>query len=170
MAGYFDTYPVNFDTKPVACCPLHDEDTPSFRYYEETNSFYCFGCRKGGDVINLHRYFFEAQDGKKPSIEESIDFLYRYFIQGQKQSAPTKIKLRIPNTEEQPSSNTELFRFNKYLSLIEQQLLVDDSISFESKQEIWGIKDEVESLVALKLLNATQGKEYIQSYIIKEIK
>ena len=43
---YYSDYTVDFDAKPVAKCPLHDEDTPSMRYYEETNTFYCFGCRK----------------------------------------------------------------------------------------------------------------------------
>ena len=39
LGDYYDLYPVDFDSKPVVCCPLHDEDTPSFRYYEDTNSF-----------------------------------------------------------------------------------------------------------------------------------
>lgn len=34
-------------------CPLHNEDTPSFVVYEETNSFYCFGCGVGGSIIDL---------------------------------------------------------------------------------------------------------------------
>ena len=34
-------------------CPYHEERTPSCHVYEKTNSFYCFGCSKGGDVIEL---------------------------------------------------------------------------------------------------------------------
>jgi len=33
-------------------CPFHNDKTPSFYVYEESNSFYCFGCHAGGDVIN----------------------------------------------------------------------------------------------------------------------
>lgn len=34
-------------------CPLpdHDDSTASFYVYPATRSFYCFGCRRGGDVI-----------------------------------------------------------------------------------------------------------------------
>lgn len=35
----------------VGLCPFHNEKTPSFCVYPENNSFFCFGCNKGGDVI-----------------------------------------------------------------------------------------------------------------------
>ena len=44
--------------KWVARCPLpeHDDRSPSFTVYPETNSFFCFGCLAGGDVIELARH------------------------------------------------------------------------------------------------------------------
>ena len=39
----------------VGLCPFHNEKTPSFTVYPENNSFYCFGCGAGGDVISFVR-------------------------------------------------------------------------------------------------------------------
>lgn len=37
----------------VGLCPFHNEKTPSFTVYNDTQSFYCFGCGAGGDAITF---------------------------------------------------------------------------------------------------------------------
>ena len=39
----------------VGLCPFHNEKTPSFTVYPESQSFYCFGCGAGGEAIGFIR-------------------------------------------------------------------------------------------------------------------
>lgn len=39
----------------VCCCPFHSEKTPSCTVYPDQQSFYCYGCGAGGDVITFMR-------------------------------------------------------------------------------------------------------------------
>lgn len=39
----------------VGGCPFHEDRHPSLVVYPATDSFYCFGCRAGGDVITFLR-------------------------------------------------------------------------------------------------------------------
>ena len=32
-----------------ACCPFHNEKTPSFAVSEDEGFYYCFGCKESGD-------------------------------------------------------------------------------------------------------------------------
>ena len=35
------------------CCPFHGEKTPSLRVYKGTGGWHCFGCERGGSVIDF---------------------------------------------------------------------------------------------------------------------
>lgn len=44
----------DFDEKNLrACCPYHNEDTPSFIYNKKNKTFHCFGCDKTVDIIDV---------------------------------------------------------------------------------------------------------------------
>jgi len=50
-------------------CPFHEEKTPSFVIYLDSNSFYCFGCNEGGDVIDF------VQKLHNVSFKEALKYL-----------------------------------------------------------------------------------------------
>lgn len=93
-------------------CPFHSEKTPSCTVYTGTQSFYCFGCGAGGDVITFTKQIenldtYEAikllaergglempendlnKDGAKLKLRilemnrETANFFYRNLLQGQ---------------------------------------------------------------------------------------
>lgn len=43
-----------------ACCPFHGERTPSLRFYPDNKGWYCFGCKRGGDVINFAKLYYQT--------------------------------------------------------------------------------------------------------------
>ena len=53
----------------MGLCPFHNERTPSFAVYSDTQSFFCFGCSKGGDVITFIR------DIENLDYREAVQFL-----------------------------------------------------------------------------------------------
>jgi DNA primase len=50
----------------VARCPLpaHEDKSPSFTVYPETDSFFCFGCLVGGDVVELARHAWSYDEAE----------------------------------------------------------------------------------------------------------
>ncbi len=43
----------NAGSNMVGLCPFHSERSPSFTVFSATDSFYCFGCGTGGDVVTF---------------------------------------------------------------------------------------------------------------------
>ena len=37
----------------VGLCPFHEEKTPSFNVFNDTQSYYCFGCQAAGDIFTF---------------------------------------------------------------------------------------------------------------------
>ncbi|MBS6028945.1 MAG: DNA primase [Negativicoccus succinicivorans] len=68
-----------------ACCPFHEEKTPSFSVSPDKEFFYCFGCHAGGDVFQF------VQKIENISFPESVEKLAQ------------RIGLEIPKTDLSPA-------------------------------------------------------------------
>ena len=91
-----------------ACCPFHDEKTPSFTVSPEKQMFYCFGCQMGGNAITfLQKY------ENKPFID-SIEWLANRVgvpLPTQDQKSKERTKKRL-NLEELNRLATKYFHRN----------------------------------------------------------
>lgn len=56
----------------AALCPFHNDLIPSLTVYPSTGTFYCFGCRKHGDVITF------LQEVERISFEQALDTLEQF--------------------------------------------------------------------------------------------
>lgn len=162
LETYYSLYKVDFEARPVALCPLHDEDTPSFRYYDETNTFYCFGCRAGGDVINLHRKFMGQKNGEEISFIDAVKFIKEYFIDGKELAGEVK-KLDSKQAKESLSTVPELLVYSNYIDRLEKKLMRADKMSMQNKILIYDLIDELNTLTSVDLVNATDAVRYLKN-------
>ena len=166
IPDYYGVYPADFNGTPVACCPLHDEDTPSFRYYEDTNSFYCFGCGKGGNVVHLFRLFYNRMRDAHITHREAVDFLYKYFIEGKELS---NLQSNVKK-DESLSTPVEMIRLTKYMTDIEQLISFDKKISLATKKKFWEMIDSVDVLLSRNSINATDALTFLKENTNKLIR
>jgi DNA primase len=54
-------------------CPFHEENTPSFYVDEEKKLFHCFGCKKGGNLIQF------IQESEALGFVEALEYLSEKF-------------------------------------------------------------------------------------------
>lgn len=165
MSSYYGDNTPDFELRPVCCCPLHNEDTPSFRYYDYSNSFYCFGCGIGGDVVQLHREFMRVNYNQHISFGVAVRQLYNGFILGKVQ---TKTRKTHTKSEEQESSNIELMRYGLARKNMEDSLIVDKITPIRVKTELYAKLDQLDRLVELKMLNATYALDILDRLKCKQ--
>ena len=58
MKKVAEFYGFNPNRAGYICCPFHGEDTPSLKIYSDNRGWYCFGCNRGGDVIDFVRSLY----------------------------------------------------------------------------------------------------------------
>lgn len=73
-----------------ACCPFHNENTPSFSVSSSRNIFKCFGCGKGGDAVTF------VMEIEHISYPDALIYLAK------------KYQIEIPETAYAPPTDEEM--------------------------------------------------------------
>lgn len=167
MSDYYnDEYEVNFDNSRYMKCCFHSEDTPSLRWYEETNTYYCFGCGKGGrgpmgTVIGFHMNFAERINGKRATRSEAIVFLYKYFIQ----EKDIRSTFSQPIEKKEKNNSVELAVFNLLKNDVEKSITSDDTIDMSKKVKIYDILDNLDMLLTRDLIEVAEARKKIEQIV-----
>lgn len=68
-------YGIHSRRNGMACCPFHDDKTPSLKLYERR--FHCFGCQEDGDVIDFVGKLY-GLESKQAAEKIAEDFRVQY--------------------------------------------------------------------------------------------
>ena len=58
--GWQQARPIGFG-RLLGLCPLHTDHKPSFLVDPNKNLFFCYGCRRGGDVIRFAELYHQVE-------------------------------------------------------------------------------------------------------------
>lgn len=94
-----------------ACCPFHQEKTPSFMINPERQIFHCFGCGEGGDVFSFLMKF-DGYDFPE-AVEKLADRLGMVLSKAEGSGAPAR------------SEKDLLFRINSLAARFFQAMLTE---------------------------------------------
>lgn len=86
----------DFDERNLkACCPFHQEDTPSFIYNKKNQTFHCFGCGKTVDILDSFMYKGHTYLEACEKLFEAAKIPYTFGEKGVR----TKHQYRYPKEE-----------------------------------------------------------------------
>ena len=104
-----------------ACCPFHNEKSPSFKVFPATGTYKCFGCGVSGDLISFvmqynHLEFKEAV--KTLALDNGIDYEWQQMNEEKKKLA-----------EEEHWMKDKLYRVYDHAAKLYQDNLKDEKIN-----------------------------------------
>ncbi len=97
-----------------ACCPFHQEKTPSFNVDPGQQFFKCFGCGKGGDVFNFVMLY------------ENLDFMGTLRRLAERANIEVPEKGGITVSKEQRSLREQLYQLHEAVAIWWAKLLQED--------------------------------------------
>ena len=138
----------------MACCPFHQEKTPSFSVNPSKNIFYCFGCGKGGSVFN----FVMELEGL--SFPESVR------VVAEKAGVPLPELVDDKRFESKRKEADEVIQLNGWaLEFWEQQLKEENAEARAAREYVGGRGLNEETVKAFRLGYAPNSWEALGNYL-----
>lgn len=107
--------------KGFMCCPFHGEKTPSLRVYKNTGGWHCFGCGKGGSVID---FVMEQENCPFPVAVRAIDNALRLNLMDRHElPEDAREQKRIQNAMDKFVDGVNAYLDAIYMGIEAQQLL-----------------------------------------------
>lgn len=132
----------NPEAQPICNCPVHQEKSASFRWYEKTNTCSCFGCSAGGDIINLHRKIMLENEEETVSFPEAVYYLYNRFIS--ENSSFKAVEVKEADSKE-------------------EQLIFEHIVCKRASPEQFGMVEDLHLLIRLGKISGSQAVAYFQN-------
>ena len=128
-----------------ACCPFHQEKTASFTVNPDLKSFYCFGCHKGGTLINF------VMEMDKINFPEAIELLAKRFGVELVYEKSSGVSNYSAEDEEKKKKKDELFELYRRISGTFHHFLLEKREALPAKDyiRIRGINNEMIERFAL---------------------
>ncbi len=138
-------------------CPFHNERTPSFHVFPESQTWQCFGCHEGGDVFA----FVEKQQGFE--FREAL----RYLAEKAGVSVEDQHSSRDPEEERQVRAEKERLRkLNEDALLWFHQALLRSREATQARAYLTERGITAESVVAFSLGFAPDSWDSLSSYLL----
>src|SRR5215203_179098 len=141
-------------TNWMACCPFHQEKTPSFSVNPSKNIFYCFGCAKGGSVFNF------VMELEGVSFPESIR------IVAEKAGVPLPELVEDKKFEAKRKEADEVIELNAWaLEFWERQLTENNAEARDARTYVEGRGIVEETVRTFRLGYAPNSWEALGNYL-----
>jgi DNA primase len=137
-------------------CPFHNERTPSFYVFPESQTWRCFGCNEGGDVFT----FVEKQQGL--DFRDALHYLAEkagVAVEGYGSANPEKER-------EVNALKEKLRKLNEEASLWFHQMLLRSKGAAEARAYIQSRGISAESVMSFGLGYAPEGWDGLGKYLL----
>lgn len=103
-------------------CPFHNEKTPSFIVFPDSQNFHCFGCGKGGDLFTLYMEL------------EKVEF--RDALKDLAARAGVELEMGIPKPPEEKEKQQKLIEVNELAAMWFHHVLLKTSHGVEGRKAV----------------------------------